>query len=72
MTKTKKRIFVSAFLSLALMLTVFLGIGTLEASAATYTTANYTTYGSYTYDGSTYSGYPSSYFKITINGSSTS
>ena len=72
MTKTKKRIFVSAFLSLALMLTVFLGIGTLEASAATYTTANYTTYGSYTYDGSTYSGYPSSYFKITMNGSSTS
>lgn len=72
MQKTRKRIFVTAFLSLALMLTVFLGVGTLEASAATYTTPTYTTYGTYTYDGSTYSGYPSSYFKINMHGSSTS
>lgn len=68
MQKTRKRIFVTAFLSLALMLTVFLGVGTLEASAATYTTPTYTTYGTYTYDGSTYSGYPSSYFKINMHG----
>ena len=72
MQKTRKRIFVTAFLSLALMLTVFLGVGTLEASAATYTTPTYTTYGTYTYDGNTYTGYPSSYFKITMHGSSTS
>ena len=72
MQKTRKRIFVTAFLSLALILTVFLGVGTLEASAATYTTPTYTTYGTYTYDGSTYSGYPSSYFKINMHGSSTS
>lgn len=72
MQKTRKRVFLTAFLSLALMLTVFLGVGTLEASAATYTTPTYTTYGTYTYDGSTYSGYPSSYFKINMHGSSTS
>ena len=72
MTKTKKRIFVSALASLLLVLTVFLGFGTLTASAATTTTATYTTYGTYTYDGSTYSGYPSSYFKIMMHGSSTS
>lgn len=72
MQKTRKRIFVTALLSLALMLTVFLDVGTLEASAATYTTPTYTTYGTYTYDGSTYYGYPSSYFKITMHGSSTS
>lgn len=72
MQKTKKRIFASALLVLTLMLTLFVGVGTMEASAATYTTPNYTTYGTYTYDGSTYSGYPSSYFKITMNGSSTS
>ena len=72
MQKTRKRVFLTAILSLALMLTVFLGVGTLEASAATYTTAKYTTYGTYTYDGSTYSGYPSSYFKIMMHGSSTS
>jgi DNA helicase-2/ATP-dependent DNA helicase PcrA len=39
MTKTKKRIFVSALASLLLVLTVFLGFGTLTASAATTTTA---------------------------------
>lgn len=72
MQKTKKRIFASALLVLTLMLTIFVGIGTLEASAATYTTPTYTTYGSYSYSGSTYSGYPSSYFKITMHGSSTS
>lgn len=72
MQKTRKRVFLTAILSLALMLTVFLGVGTLEASAATYTTPTYTTYGTYTYDGSTYSGYPSSYFKVQMHGSSTS
>ena len=72
MTKTKKRIFVSALATFLLVLTVFFGFGTMEASAATYTTAKYTTYGTYTYDGSTYSGYPSSYFKVQMHGSSTS
>ena len=72
MQKTKKRIFASALLVLTLMLTLFVGVGTLEASAATYTTPTYTTYGTYTYDGNTYTGYPSSYFKITMHGSSTS
>ncbi len=72
MQKTRKRVFLTAILSLALMLTVFLGVGTLEASATTYTTPTYTTYGTYTYDGSTYSGYPSSYFKVQMHGSSTS
>ena len=51
MQKTRKRVLLTAILSLALMLTVFLGVGTLEASAATYTTPTYTTYGTYTYDG---------------------
>ena len=72
MTKTKKRIFVSALATFLLVLTVFFGFGTMEASAATYTTPTYTTYGTYTYDGSTYSGYPSSYFKVQMHGSSTS
>lgn len=72
MQKRKKRIFASAMLALTLMLTLFVGVGTLEASAASYTTPTYTTSGTYTYDGSTYSGYPSSYFKITMHGSSTS
>ncbi len=72
MTKTKKRIFVSVLASLLLVLTVFLGFGTLTASAATVTTPVRTTYGNYTYDGSTYSGYPSSYFKVTMHGASTS
>ena len=45
MQKTRKRVFLTAILSLALMLTVFLGVCTLEASAATTTTATYTTYG---------------------------
>ena len=72
MTKTNKRIFVSALATFLLVLTVFFGFGTMEASAATYTTAKYTTYGTYTYDGSTYSGYPSSYFKVQMHGSSTS
>lgn len=72
MQKRKKRIFASAMLALTLMLTLFVGVGTLEASAATYTTPTYTTSGTYTYDGSTYYGYPSSYFKITMHGSSTS
>ena len=72
MQKTKKRIFASALLVLTLMLTLFVGVGTMEASAATYTTPTYTTYGTYTYDGSTYSGYPSSYFKVMMHGSSTS
>jgi len=44
----------------------------MEASAATVTTPVRTTYGNYTYDGSTYSGYPSSYFKVTMHGASTS
>ena len=72
MTKTKKRIFVSALASLLLVLTVFFGFGAMEASAATVTTPVRTTYGNYTYDGSTYSGYPSSYFKVTMHGASTS
>ena len=72
MQKTKKRIFASALLVLTLMLTLFVGVGTMEASAATYTTPTYTTSGTYTYDGSTYYGYPSSYFKVTMHGSSTS
>ena len=72
MTKTKKRIFVSALASLLLVLTVFFGFGAMEASAATVTTPVRTTYGKYTYDGSTYSGYPSSYFKVTMHGASTS
>ena len=72
MQKTKKRILASTLLVLTLMLTLFVGVGTLEASAATYTTPTYTTYGTYTYNGSTYSGYPSSYFKVTMHGSSTS
>lgn len=72
MQKTKKRFFASALLVLTLMLTLFVGVGTMEASAATYTTPTYTTYGTYTYDGSTYSGYPSSYFKVMMHGSSTS
>ena len=72
MQKTKKRIFASALLVLTLMLTLFVGVGTMEASAATVTTPVRTTYGNYTYDGSTYSGYPSSYFKVTMHGASTS
>ena len=72
MQKTKKRILASAMLVLTLMLTLFVGVGTMEASAATYTTPTYTTSGTYTYDGSTYYGYPSSYFKVTMHGSSTS
>ena len=72
MQKTKKRIIASALLVLTLMLTIFVGVGTMEASAATYTTPTYTTSGTYTYDGSTYYGYPSSYFKVTMHGSSTS
>lgn len=72
MQKRKKKIFASAMLALTLMLTLFVGVGTLEASAASYTTPTYTTSGTYTYDGSTYYGYPSSYFKITMHGSSTS
>ena len=72
MQKTKKRIIASALLVLTLMLTLFVGVGTFEASAATVTTPVRTTYGNYTYDGSTYSGYPSSYFKVTMHGASTS
>ena len=72
MQKTKKRIIASALLVLTLMLTLFVGVGTMEASAATVTTPVRTTYGNYTYDGSTYSGYPSSYFKVTMHGASTS
>lgn len=72
MQKIKKRIIASAMLVLTLMLTLFVGVGTMEASAATYTTPTYTTSGTYTYDGSTYYGYPSSYFKVTMHGSSTS
>ena len=72
MQKTKTRIFASALLVLTLMLTLFVGVGTMKASAATVTTPVRTTYGNYTYDGSTYSGYPSSYFKVTMHGASTS
>ena len=72
MQKTKTRIFASALLVLTLMFTIFVGFGTMEASAATVTTPVRTTYGNYTYDGSTYSGYPSSYFKVTMHGASTS
>lgn len=72
MQKTKTRIIASALLVLTLMLTLFVGVGTMEASAATVTTPVRTTYGNYTYDGSTYSGYPSSYFKVTMHGASTS
>ncbi len=72
MQKTKKRLFASALVAVLALLMVFAGVGTLSASATTYTTPTYTTYGTYTYDGSTYSGYPSSYFKVTMNGSSTS
>ena len=72
MQKTKKRIIASALLVLTLMLTLFVGVGTMEASAASVTTPVRTTYGNYTYDGSTYSGYPSSYFKVTMHGASTS
>ena len=72
MQKTKTRIIASALLVLTLMLTLFVGVGTMEASAASVTTPVRTTYGNYTYDGSTYSGYPSSYFKVTMHGASTS
>ncbi len=72
MQKTKKRLLASALVAVLALLMVFAGIGTMSASAATYTTPTYTTYGKYTYDGSTYSGYPSSYFKVTMHGSSTS
>ena len=72
MQKRKTRIIASALLVLTLMLTLFVGVGTMEASAASVTTPVRTTYGNYTYDGSTYSGYPSSYFKVTMHGASTS
>ena len=42
-----------------------------KASAAIVRTPVYTTYGSYSYDGKTYSGYPSSSFKVTLNGALT-
>ena len=70
----KKRI-VTSVLLVALALIMVLGVFMLaptEASAATVTTSLYTTYGNYSYDGSTYSGYPSSYFKVTMSGASTS
>ena len=42
-----------------------------KASAAVVRTPVYTTYGSYSYDGNSYSGYPSSAFKVTLNGALT-
>ena len=42
-----------------------------KASAAIVRTPVYTTYGSYSYDGNSYSGYPSSAFKVTLNGALT-
>ena len=73
-TKTNNKIFASSMLVL-LTLVMVLGVffaNPMKASAATVTTPVRTTYGNYTYDGSTYSGYPSSYFKVTMHGASTS
>ena len=70
----KKRIVTSVLLVALAFLMVFgvLMLSPMKASAATVTTPLRTTYGNYTYDGSTYSGYPSSYFKVTMSGASTS
>ncbi len=71
MQKTKKTILASALLVLLVLTMVFAGVGTLSASAASYTTSKYTTYGSYNDGDSTKSGYPSN-FKVIMHGSSTS
>ena len=66
MTKTKKRIFVSALASLLLVLTVFFGFGTMETSAATNRAGSYTISGSYNIGDGSVSGYLSD-FRITIS-----
>ena len=71
--KNNKTFLISGLLfgiALILILGFFLATP-FKASAAIVRTPVYTTYGSYSYDGKTYSGYPSSSFKVTLNGALT-
>ena len=66
--------FLVSFLLFSIALIIVFGFfltTPFKASAATVRTPVYTTYGSYSYDGKTYSGYPSSSFKVTLNGALT-
>ena len=71
--KNNKTFLISGLLfgiALILILGFFLATP-FKASAAIVRTPVYTTYGSYSYDGNSYSGYPSSAFKVTLNGALT-
>ena len=70
---TKKNV-VSSIIIVALVILMLFSMfifTSVKASAAVVRTPVYTTYGSYSYDGKTYSGYPSSSFKVTLNGALT-
>ena len=71
--KNNKTFLISGLLfGIALILVFGFFLATpFKASAAIVRTPVYTTYGSYSYDGKTYSGYPSSSFKVTLNGALT-
>lgn len=71
--KNNKTFLISGLLfGIALILVFGFFLATpFKASAAIVRTPVYTTYGSYSYDGNSYSGYPSSIFKVTLNGALT-
>ena len=71
MKRTNKAIIALSIFIISFLLTLFMGVGSLKTSAAIVRTPVYTTYGCYSYDGNSYSGYPSSAFKVTLNGALT-